>query len=94
MTAYTDPAPALKALLGQPPRIIAADDGPAETTTLAVWRGGSGRLREAADLATQIRKQGYHVHIACTQLECSLLVPIVGDVAGISWGPAPSSAHA
>jgi ATP-dependent helicase YprA (DUF1998 family) len=94
MTAYTDPMPALRALLGQPLRIIPADDGPAESTTLAVWRGGSGRLREAADLAAQIRKLGYHVHIACTQLESSLLVPIIGDVAGISWGPAPSSAHA
>jgi ATP-dependent helicase YprA (DUF1998 family) len=94
MTACADPAPALKALLGQSWRTIAADDGPTETTTLAVWRGGSGRLREAADLATQIRKQGYHVHITCSPLESSLLTPIVGDVAGITWGPAASSAHA
>jgi DEAD/DEAH box helicase domain-containing protein len=94
MTPCADPGPALKALLGQPWRVIAADDDPSETTTLAVWRGGGSRLREAAELATTIRRQGYHVHIACEPLESALLAPIVGDVEGITWGPAVPGAHA
>jgi hypothetical protein len=80
------PDAALGALLGQPWRIIAADDGPYEPAWLAVWRG-AGRLREAADLAHAIRRQGYHAHIVCEPLESTLLAPIVGDTEGLSWGP-------
>ncbi|MFL5800698.1 MAG: helicase, partial [Roseiflexaceae bacterium] len=94
MTLCADPGPALKALLGQPWRVIAADDGPAETTTLAVWRGAGNRLREAAELATAIHRHGYRVHIACGPLESALLAPIVGDVEGITWGPVAPVAHA
>ncbi|HEX5688819.1 MAG TPA: DEAD/DEAH box helicase, partial [Roseiflexaceae bacterium] len=62
------PEDALNALLGQTWRVIAADDGAYDGSWLAVWRGAS-RLREAADLANQIRRQGFHVHIACEPLE-------------------------
>jgi hypothetical protein len=86
------PGPALNALLGQAWRVIAADDGPDDGTWLAVWRGAS-RLREAAELANQVRRQGYHVHILCEQLESPLLAPLVGDHEGVSCGPVAPPAH-
>src|SRR5262245_23388743 len=93
MVACDDPAPALNTFLGQAWRVIAADDGPYETTTLAVWRGQAGRLRESTELATAIRKQGYHVHIACSAAESALLAPALGDVEGVTWGPIAPPAH-
>src|SRR5262245_14421143 len=93
MIACDDPAPALNTFLGQAWRVIAADDGPYETTTLAVWRGQAGRLRESTELATAIRKQGYHVHIACSAAESALLAPALGDVEGVTWGPIAPPAH-
>jgi DEAD/DEAH box helicase domain-containing protein len=93
MIACDDPAPALATFLGQTWRTIPADDGPHDSTTLAVWRGPAGRLRESAELATAIRKQGYHVHIACSAAESALLTPAIGDIAGISWGPIAPPAH-
>jgi ATP-dependent helicase YprA (DUF1998 family) len=93
MVACDDPAPALATFVSQTWRVISADDGPHDSTTLAVWRGPAGRLRESAELATSIRKQGYHVHIACSAAESALLTPAIGDVAGITWGPTAPPAH-
>jgi hypothetical protein len=88
-----DPAPALSGLLGHTWRVIPADDSPRAAATLAVWRGAAGRLRESVEIATAIRRQGYHVHIACAPLESALLAPLVGDVEGISYGPALPAVH-
>jgi ATP-dependent helicase YprA (DUF1998 family) len=93
MLACEDPAPALATFLGQTWRVISADDGPYDTTTLAVWRGPAGRLRESAELATTIRKHGFHVHISCSAAESALLAPAIGDVAGVTWGPIAPAAH-
>lgn len=88
-----DPEPALRALLGQPWRVIAANDDACTATTLAVWRGAAGRLRESVEIATAIRRQGYHVHIVCGALETALVAAILGDIQGISYGPDTPPGH-
>jgi hypothetical protein len=88
-----DPELALNGLLGHTWRVIPADDSPRTATTLAVWHGAAGRLRESVEIATAIRRQGYHVHIACAPLESALLAPIVGDVEGVSYGPTLPTVH-
>lgn len=87
------PELALAGMLHQPWRIIAADDGPQAATVFAVWRGTAGRLREASEIATAIRRQGYHVHIVCSALETAQLAPIVDDIQGISYGPNTPTTH-
>lgn len=87
--------PALLALLGQPWRVVAADDGQQAATTFAVWRGANSHLREAAEVAATIRKYGYQVHIACGRIECASLAPFVGDLPGVTFGPeAPAGVQA
>jgi len=81
-----DPEPALTSLLGIPWRVIAADDGPRQPTMLAVWRGGSAWLRDAAELATAMQRQGYQVHITCQPFERALLAPIIGDLPRVTFG--------
>lgn len=88
-----EPQPALTALLGSPPRVILGDDVPQETTALAIWQAFANRLRESAELAVALNKQGYHVHIACRLLEVPALTPMIADVAGISCGPTVPPAH-
>lgn len=82
-----DLEPALEGLLGQPWRVVAADDGPRAAVALAVWRGTAGRLREAAELAATLRRQGHHVHILCAPLDAALVTPLVSDLTGITYGP-------
>ncbi len=82
-----DPEPALTSLLGIPWRVLTADDGPRQPTMLAVWRGGGARLRDAAELAAAMQRQGYQVHIVCQQFERALLAPIIGDLPRVTFGP-------
>src|SRR5262245_24982767 len=82
-----DPEPALTSLLGIQWRVIAADDGPRQPTMLAAWRGGSARLRDSAELATAMQRQGYQVHITCEQFERALLAPMIGDLPRVTFGP-------
>jgi ATP-dependent helicase YprA (DUF1998 family) len=79
--------PTLTSLIGQPWRVVPADDGPRQPTTLAVWRGGSARLRDAVEIATAMQRQGYQVHIGCRPGEQALLAPLVGDLARVTIGP-------
>jgi ATP-dependent helicase YprA (DUF1998 family) len=82
-----DAEPVLTSLLGQPWRIVPADDGGRAPTTLAVWRAGTAWLRDSAELAMAIQRHGYQVHIACQPLERALLDPIIGDLPRITFGP-------
>lgn len=85
---------ALRELSGHLWRIIAVDDAPRAVTTLAIWRAGELRRREAAALALAFQREGYTVHIACPQLETALLLPLIGDdTYGISVGPTLRSAQ-
>ena len=83
----------LNGLLGQPWRIIPADDDAQPGTMLAVWQAGSGRMREATEIALALQRQGYAVHIACGSLERAAIVPSLGDVPGITVGPGAPSAQ-
>ncbi|MEN9937826.1 MAG: hypothetical protein RLZZ387_4405 [Chloroflexota bacterium] len=87
LTEVAEPEPALTSLLGQPWRIVGADDGPRGAPILAVWDAGSARLRDSAELALGLQRQGYRVHILCGPLEQGSITPVVGDAAGISTGP-------
>ncbi|HWQ14806.1 MAG TPA: helicase, partial [Roseiflexaceae bacterium] len=93
LTEVAEPEPALTSLLGQPWRVVAADDGPRGAPLLAVWHAGSARLRESADLALALQRQGYHVHIACGPLEQAAITPVVGETPGISAGPGAPAAQ-
>ncbi len=86
-------AAALSAIYNVPWRVIAADDAPYDTTQLVIWRGPNDRLRESAELALGLHKQGFHTHIACQQLETVALLPMIGDIPGITIGPSYSSGH-
>ncbi len=88
-----DPEPALTSLLGQQWRIVPADDGPRDAPLLAVWHAGSARLRDSADLALALQRQGYQVHIICGPLEQAAIAPVIGDTAGISVGPGAEPAQ-
>jgi DEAD/DEAH box helicase domain-containing protein len=88
-----DPQPALTALLGYPWRVISADDVPSESVTLALWRGAVDHLREAAEVAVAIQRQGYHVHVCCQPLETCAISPIIGDVENITIGAHAAPAH-
>lgn len=77
----------LTGLLGQPWRVVAADDGPRAPSGLAVWRGGSGWRRDVTELATTFQRQGYQVHIVCRQLDRPLLAQSIGDVPRVTFGP-------
>jgi ATP-dependent helicase YprA (DUF1998 family) len=88
-----DPQPALTALLGYPWRVIAADDVPSDAVTLALWRGAVDHLREAAEVAVAIQRQGYHVHVCCQPLETFALAPMIGDTADITIGAHAAPAH-
>jgi hypothetical protein len=87
LSDIADPEPALTALIGQPWRCIAADDGPRAPTTFAVWRGGAGRLRDAVEISTAMQRQGYQVHIACRPIECAALAPMIADIPRVTFGP-------
>jgi hypothetical protein len=90
----TSPEAALTSLIGQPWRVVAAADLPRGTPVLAVWHGGTARLRDAAELATTIQRQGYRVHIACGPLERAAITPVIGDSGEITVGPGALPAHA
>jgi hypothetical protein len=94
-TAITldDPQPALTGLLGQPWRIVGGDDVPCESVTLTVWQHGD-RLRDAADVAQAIQREGFHVHIVCRPIEKAILLPMIGDTEDITIGPHVMPAHA
>ncbi len=79
--------PTLASLLGQPWRIVQADDGPRTPNALAIWRGGAAWRRDAADLATAFQRQGYQVHLVCRPLERALFAPIIGDLPRVTFGP-------
>ncbi|HEU5100398.1 MAG TPA: hypothetical protein VFU22_15325, partial [Roseiflexaceae bacterium] len=85
---------ALTSLLGQPWRIVPADDGGRDPVTLAVWRqpegarpNGAAWLRDCSDIATALQRQGYQVHITCRPIERALLAPIIGDLPRVTFGP-------
>jgi DEAD/DEAH box helicase domain-containing protein len=82
-----NPEPVLTSLLGTPWRVVGGDDGPRDPTTLAVWRGGPARLRDAIDIATGLQRHGYQVHIACRPAECATLAPMIGDIPRVTFGP-------
>jgi hypothetical protein len=86
LTEVAAPEPTLTSLLGQPWRVLNGDDGSRGTPLLAIWQAGAARLRETADLAIALQRQGYHVHIACDPLEQVAITPVIGDAAGISVG--------
>ncbi len=89
-----EPDAALRAIAGQPWRIIAADDFDTREVTLAVWQAGASRLREVAEVATGLQRQGLRVHVLCGSLDRAALAPILGDVPGITVGPDLASAQA
>jgi DEAD/DEAH box helicase domain-containing protein len=93
LTEVAEPEPTLTSLLGQQWRVVNSDDGPRGTPLLAIWQSGATRLRETADLAIALQRQGYHVHIACDVLEQVAITPVIGDAAGISVGPGLGAAH-
>ncbi|NWG21087.1 MAG: helicase [Chloroflexi bacterium] len=82
-----DPAPALAVLLGHSWRIVRADDGPRPATIVAAWQGGATRLRETIDLVTAMQRQSYRIHVACSVMERAVLMPAIGDLAGVTVGP-------
>ncbi|MEO7908794.1 MAG: helicase [Roseiflexaceae bacterium] len=86
--------PALNSLIGQPWKVVPADDGGRDPATLAVWRhpdgtkpSGPAWLRDAPDIATALQRQGYQVHITCRAMEQALLAPIIGDLPRVTFGP-------
>jgi DEAD/DEAH box helicase domain-containing protein len=86
--------PALTSLLGNPWKVVPADDGGRDPATLAVWRHPDGAkpssaswLRDAPDIATALQRQGYQVHITCRAIEQALLAPIIGDLPRVTFGP-------
>ena len=88
-----DPQPALTTLLGYPWRVIPADDVPSDVVTLALWRGAVDHLREAAEVAVAIQREGYHVHVCCQPLETFVLAPMIGDAEHISISARAAPAH-
>ncbi len=86
MSWIHNPETALTAALGAPWRVVNGDDDQLRETTLAVWRSGPTRLRDAADLALALQRNGYFVHIACEYLERALIVPMIGDIPAITVG--------
>lgn len=94
MADVSEADPALTSLLGQPWRIVPADDGGRDPVTLAVWRqpegarpSGAAWLRDCSDIATGLQRQGYQVHITCRPIEQALLAPIIGDLPRVTFGP-------
>lgn len=87
--AVNAPEAALAAALGTPWRVVQADDGDQKETLVGIWRGGPTRLRDAAELALGLQRNGYFVHIACDPLEQAVIGPIIGEVPAISIGPEP-----
>ncbi len=88
-----DPQPALTTLLGYPWRVIPADDVPSDAVTLALWRGAVDHLREAAEVAVAIQRQGYHVHVCCQPLETFVVAPMIGDAENITVSTHAAPAH-
>ncbi|KAB8141296.1 helicase [Chloroflexia bacterium SDU3-3] len=88
-----EPLPALEAIYNAPWKVLSGNDLPSDATKLAVWRGSADRLREAADLATAIQKQGCRVHILCQPIEQLILTPMLGKSDEISFGPEPQTGH-
>ncbi len=89
ISAVNTPEAALAAALGSPWRIVQADDGDQKETIVGIWRGGATRLRDSAEIALALQRNGYFVHIACDALERAVIAPIVGDIPAISIGPEP-----
>jgi hypothetical protein len=91
----------LAGMVGQPWRIVPSDDGPRAPATLAIWHGsddprnkdpgargsGGAHLRDAAEIATAIQRNGYHAHIFCQPFEQALLAPVVSDLPRLTFGP-------
>ncbi len=82
-----EPDAALAHLIRDQWRLIGADDMPHPGSTFAIWQGTNSRLRESWDLAQSLQRQGYHVHLVCTAVERLLLLPLIGDTPGVSFGP-------
>jgi hypothetical protein len=66
---------------------VQADDGDQKETLVGIWRGGATRLRDAAEIALALQRNGYFVHIACDPLERAVIAPIIGDIPAITIGP-------
>ena len=94
LEAVAEAEPALASLVGQPWRIVPADDGPRAPSALTVWRGGAARLRDTAEIASAIQRSGYQVHVFCQPFELSLVAPALADLPRITVGPALEAGHA
>jgi hypothetical protein len=89
----SEPDAALESVLGQHCRVVNANDSGHSAALLAVWRGAATRLRDAADLALTLQRNGYFVHLHCAPLDAVVLAPIIGDVPAISIGAQPVAAQ-
>ncbi len=81
-------AAALQPLLGQPWRIVPADDAGHDGGLLAVWQSDGVRLRDISEIAIAAHRRGLHTHILCDAIEQAALVPALNDLDGVSIGPA------
>lgn len=88
-----DLEPALLSLFGHEWRVIAANDFAWPSTCVAVWQAGGQRLRETADLASALIRQGFQVHLACHPLDAAVLHATLGDADGLTIGTAPAPAQ-
>ncbi|MEM8532824.1 MAG: DEAD/DEAH box helicase, partial [Chloroflexota bacterium] len=93
LTPIDEPDAALTKLLGTPWRVISGDDAPYGSTTLAVWHTSIDHFREAAEVALDLEKSGYTVHLVCQPLETAIIAPLVGDVEKITFGPELRPSH-
>ncbi|NOK63383.1 MAG: helicase [Chloroflexi bacterium AL-N10] len=93
LTAIDEPDAALTKLLGTPWRVISGDDAPHGSTTLAVWHTPTDHVREAAEIALDLQKSGYTVHLLCQELEVATIAPLVSDVEKITFGPEMRPSH-
>ena len=80
-------AAALQPLLGQPWRIVPADDGGHDGGLLAVWQSDGARLRDISEIAITAHRRGLRTHILCNPIEQAALVPALGDLDGVQIGP-------
>jgi len=79
-------AAALQPLLGQPWRIVPADDGGHDGGLLAVWQSEGARLRDISEIADATHRRGLRTHILCSPIERAALVPSLGDLDGVHIG--------
>jgi hypothetical protein len=70
---------ALARLSGTPWRVVPVRDMPYPATMLAIWQAGHRRLNDAATLALELAREGYHTQIICEALDLPLLRPLLDE---------------